>query len=684
MDEIQFIVLKLNQPPFEKGLTLVDFDGKQPHELLQLAIDVFANLDSNMQIDVREVTSDQLVAKLSHFLSILKFKIPPDEDRDRYLQGLCQGEKSVIYPLLHWVLQRLPMLTKRAYLARFLVRVEIPPEFLQDEALLEIFNSYRTHQEQFIQAHKQVDQLRSDPSKKAEKMKAEIATLEDEKKQLQMKIERFKKQTKDEPGFKAIYEATSKLRQQQDEDSRLCSNMRKQRLSLQHVQDRQEDAGRRLKALRSSQQNNSTAEAMLAELLNEVSVLEQRARVVLPRELEQERCKREKLEELRFEPKRSQTDLEMIQHEVQRYGEQCAKIREQVDDNMNARADNKLTTFRQALLLASKKLAAKEEEVELLQHENRQLAEQIDSEETKLSDMGGNQYMTKSEFKNYGVVLREKTQRYRDHKTELKDLQAESVLLHRTEQILRGRDKNLGEFLTQLEAKKGVLGYRATQEKLEKASEEAANLDANKEQTLEEISAIVKGIKTKLHERKNQLAPQIKQLREVRKVHNEVESEYNYKKMSYDKVAVGLEMERQQLEQKCEEHQKECLEEESRYHYLNCLLNLEGAALQRIENEDKWERGDGCLMPNFKTYQALYKDKVSRQQVLTEQLRKSKASISGNESSNMKQRELFAGLHTLLQCKLQASTGSKREEHVVSASEFDMMNGAKIMKIDQT
>merc|ERR1712228_861296 len=102
----------------------------------------------------------------------------------------------------------------------------------------------------------------------------------------------------------------------------------------------------------------------------------------------------------------------MLKHEVQRYEEQCAKIREQVDDNMNARGDNKLTTFRQALLLASKKLAGKEEDVEKLQHENRTLSEQIDEQETKLSDMGGNQYMTKSEFKNYGVKLREKTQRY--------------------------------------------------------------------------------------------------------------------------------------------------------------------------------------------------------------------------------------------------------------------------------
>lgn len=59
---------------------------------------------------------------------------------------------------------------------------------------------------------------------------------------------------------------------------------------------------------------------------------------------------------------------------------------------------------------------------------------------------------------------------------------AESVVLHRTEQILKSRDRNLDDFLRQLEAKKGVLGYRETQEKLEKASEATAAVDSIKGQ----------------------------------------------------------------------------------------------------------------------------------------------------------------------------------------------------------
>lgn len=45
------------------------------------------------------------------------------------------GKKPVVHPILHWLLQRVPELKKRAYLARFLVKLEVPTEFLQDDVI---------------------------------------------------------------------------------------------------------------------------------------------------------------------------------------------------------------------------------------------------------------------------------------------------------------------------------------------------------------------------------------------------------------------------------------------------------------------------------------------------------------------------------------------------------------------
>lgn len=46
MDEIKQIVARLNQPPFDEKLTLVEFASKNPQALLQIVNNVFAVLDA--------------------------------------------------------------------------------------------------------------------------------------------------------------------------------------------------------------------------------------------------------------------------------------------------------------------------------------------------------------------------------------------------------------------------------------------------------------------------------------------------------------------------------------------------------------------------------------------------------------------------------------------------------------
>jgi intraflagellar transport protein 81 len=46
---------------------------------------------------------------------------------------LLRGSKDVIYPVLEYVMPRLPMLRKRAYVARFLLPAEVPPDVLASD-----------------------------------------------------------------------------------------------------------------------------------------------------------------------------------------------------------------------------------------------------------------------------------------------------------------------------------------------------------------------------------------------------------------------------------------------------------------------------------------------------------------------------------------------------------------------
>lgn len=56
--------------------------------------------------------------------------------------------------MLSFVLSKLPALKKRAYVARYLLPVDVPPEFLANEALAETLSQYRALQAEFKDTHK--------------------------------------------------------------------------------------------------------------------------------------------------------------------------------------------------------------------------------------------------------------------------------------------------------------------------------------------------------------------------------------------------------------------------------------------------------------------------------------------------------------------------------------------------
>ncbi|GMI29563.1 hypothetical protein TeGR_g1113, partial [Tetraparma gracilis] len=468
----------------------------------------------------------------------------------------------------------------RSYLGKFLVRIEPPSDFMQDDGLADLVERYKELQGEFKDTHKEFDTAKQTMSRPGKELKTEIQQLEDERRQLKDRIERLKSSTRNEIGFPAMLAATSAMRQEQDEEVRLQERMREQRHLLSLAEQRCHETQRRLTALKGSAAGGHSAEAILTELKRDVEETQR----VINRDMAAERGKLgdhvAKLERQRLEPSRTVEDVERIRAEVRGLERQKDEMREAVEKGMAARNDNKLAMFRQHATLASSKLSGKEEEVESRLADLTEARSEVEEMEAKLNDvaaangggmMGPNGPMTRDEFKAYGQQLRDKTHRYKQAKEELQKIQQESVVLHRTEQILKGRDRNLEEFLRQQEAKAGVTGYRDAQSRLEMASEQTAEMDDMKGQTLDEISDLVKNITEKLEEKKTKLKPLIKELKDVRKQFQETEQTYLDKKKRYDSVDVGLATERSMLENECNELQDECLQEESRYHYLSCL-----------------------------------------------------------------------------------------------------------------
>ena len=212
MEKITFIVERLRQPPFNKSFTsLTELDSCSSLELLDILCEIIIFIDPD-QASLSQEPTEYRVQAIMQFLTVMKFNIP--EGQAQYFQDmLLNGEKDVLHEIMHWCLQRLDHLQKRAYLAKYLLPVDVPADFMSDDRVSENLEHYRELQAKFKELHKTVDQLRSTGARPAE-LRAEIAQLETEKTQLTNKIQRLQRDPHgDEAAFKNMLKVTSTMNQ---------------------------------------------------------------------------------------------------------------------------------------------------------------------------------------------------------------------------------------------------------------------------------------------------------------------------------------------------------------------------------------------------------------------------------------------------------------------------------------
>merc|ERR1719446_2032134 len=182
------------------------------------------------------------------FLRVLSYKLNVENQLAK--QALLHGDPRMIYPILTWMLQKMPELQKRAYLARFLVNVEVPEHMFTDEEIVETYQNYKDLQEQFKEVHKTAEKYRSQLISPNEIKKA-IMQMEEDKGMLEQKVENLKMKLADHERFEEMYEATHKLRLQQDEQVKLQDRLKEQKAQLLQAESRLNGMVERLNQKRS-------------------------------------------------------------------------------------------------------------------------------------------------------------------------------------------------------------------------------------------------------------------------------------------------------------------------------------------------------------------------------------------------------------------------------------------------
>uniref|UniRef100_A0A3P9HQG5 Intraflagellar transport protein 81 homolog n=1 Tax=Oryzias latipes TaxID=8090 RepID=A0A3P9HQG5_ORYLA len=654
-EQLKFIVEQLNKEPFKKNFNLVMFDSLEPIQLLQILNDVLAEIDPKQSIDIREEMPEQTVKRMTSLLGMLKYKLQ-DNMSDSFQQGLVTGSKSVIHPILYWLLQRVPDLKKRAYLARFLVKLEVPAEFLHDDIVSDTYHQYEELVEGFKMYHKECEQLRTSGFSTAE-IRRDISAMEEEKDQLIKRVERLKKRVESVSNHQWMLKQARQLRMEKEREESLAQQKQQQKNQLFQAEQRVLRSQQQLKDMRQSAAD-ANPESLTRRLEEEIKINTYMVTEKLPKELESLRRTVQYLQKVASEPAMGQANIRELEDRIKDVDSQINLL---IEKKMlrNDPIDDKLTLYRQQASIISRKKESKAEE---LQGAREALATAEKEMKQRHSQSSPEEEVIRGdELKRLVAKLRSKGTAYKKKRQELSELNAEYGVLQRTEEILRQKHEAVQEKLQAVEDEKGISGYSNTQEELERVSAIKTELDEKKGRTLDDMSEMVKRLNSLIVEKKSALAPIIKELRSLRQRREELSQEYGEKKTQYESCAAGLESNRSQLEKEVKALREEMAQKENQYHYINSM------------SEVKILRS--CCSNGYRNLE-LYMKNIAEQELLGKKLREEQKMVKENHGANMEQMKMWRDLEQLMECKARCFIKAQNQGsvgHVIQDEAKDML-----------
>ncbi|XP_053135619.1 intraflagellar transport protein 81 homolog isoform X1 [Hemicordylus capensis] len=647
-DQLKFIVEKLNKEPFKKNFNLITFDSLESMQLLQLLNDVFGEIDPKHIVDIREELPEQTAKRMLSLLGILKYKPPGGtNDLSTFRQGLVTGSKPVIHPVLHWLLQRTTELKKRAYLARFLIKVDVPVEFLQEDTVADTNRQYEELMEAFKNLHKECEQLKTSGFSTAE-IRKDITAMEEEKEQLIKRVERLKKRVETVQNHQRMLETARQLRVEKEREESLAQQKQEQKNQLFHAEQRLQRVQLQLKDMRHAAVD-SKPESLMKRLEEETKFNSYLVSEKFPRELETKKQLLHLLQKVVAEPAIGQSDLNELETKI---NETNSEINQLIEKRMMKYEpiDSKFSMYRQQASIISRKKAAKAEELQAAKEEMSNLERQMLQKSNQARELNGTEVLKGDEFKRYVVKLRSKSTLYKKKHLEIAEITAEYGILKRTEDLLMQRHKEIQQQLQAIEDKKGITGYSYTQEELERVSAVKSEVDEMKGRTLDNMSEMVKKLNAMVADKKSSLAPIIKDLRQLRRKCQELTQECQEKKTQYDSCAAGLESNRSALEQEVKVLHEECVQEESHYHNINCMKKMPEVLLQRAKDEMKTYVSSDP-QERRKAIREQYSRMITEQENLGKKLREKQKAIRESHGPNLKQVKMWRDFELLMKCK---------------------------------
>jgi intraflagellar transport protein 81 len=529
--QIREIVRLLNDPPFSKNFSLVAFDEQQPHELMLLINEVLGTIDERQKVDMHREDPVMAQNRILLFLHGLAYR--PD-DPDNFAMKLFNGDRDVCYQLLEWLLASKAAHQKRAYLAPFLTEIDVPQELFHDEMVKEIRESCLNLKEEFIHSHKQLAVL-EEATQDPEAKKDMIRDLDDERRQLTERVSRLEKKLQGSlPDYEEMALACQRLKREQEDEKALKKRYKDQVELLSQAKRGSASAKERLEKIRNEQGRllDGDAETMLSKLIQDVATKKKQAHEVDPRRVADLRSKLDDIKQVMQGSSYSQQDIEQLQNTQRRLDQDTDRMQRELD--APAAADDKITMFRQQASMIARKKEAMQAQLDEQRALKASMEKQLEEKELSFDSMGTGGHMKPDAFRQMKQDVRAKSTLHKKMKAEFDELRAERGVLQRTVDILKLQCKDHEGWLREQERAAGVEGATENLERLEQVSSQKAVYDQKKGLTIEQHAMEVEKVRLTIKEKKQKLAPMIKDLRAERGKFQMLDAEYTTKKEAYE------------------------------------------------------------------------------------------------------------------------------------------------------
>ncbi|KAJ6217712.1 hypothetical protein RDWZM_008869 [Blomia tropicalis] len=656
MDEIKYVIEELNQPPFVKNLNVIGYDSLRSEQRLDLLVEVLNVIDPKLNLaSIRVGNIEDITTTILDTLRIFKYK-PPNTNNTNFRRDLITGDKDLLTNILQWLLSRIVALKKRAYLARFLVKVELSDEVEGDSDVLQVYQQYSRLIEEF------------------KKLQKDIKTMEMEKDQVRNKLESIRRRVNldslgdSNPSTVPLFEATKRYAEVRFENEKLHRQLKQQTNRMEFMRSRIETQKNELQELRLNEQQNNghqfTPIDMLTQLEEDVAVKQRMAKVVLPNELGEIRSIVQDIENIE-----EQTDSAIkenhskVSAQVQTLSKEIAELMERKLLNKNSDQDRLIHYRQNAQSVADKREQTMKQYLTIESNLNNR---QIELEQLRSQVIDGDLPVKGEALKLYIENISKRANEIGDKKEQLVKLETELRALESSLNDLKRQDKQSIKDIDEFEETIGIEGYFKMKENsltgvIIDDNNDGVEDDENgfKNDDIEPINRHVLQLEDMLDSTKEQLAPLVREVKQLKLMYSELENDFSMKKRLYDAAAANLETELSRSEA---EFGRICDDME--------LLNNQRFQIQTdlllIQTEHDWYNETGSKLKTKLI------DEIKKEETLKKELKEREKEIEEKEDYYRKQIEMWRDLKALLDIKAKILAEKQEEkarnEYMLSAN----------------